>query len=159
MRILAAFSIALALVAQPASAGEMAHDKMPGEVTKAPIEITGAWVRTALPRRPSAGYLSIANTGDAVDRLLSVSSDAFDAVEIHRSSMKDGVMRMTPVDGVEIPGGGEVALEQGGLHLMMFGAKGLKEGETVTLTLTFETAGKVTLTAPVLKRAGQRHNH
>ena len=46
-----------------------------------------------------AGYMTLHNPGEnAVSILQAVRSDAFASVEIHRSSMQDGMMRMDPVD-------------------------------------------------------------
>ena len=49
-------------------------------------------------------------------------------------------------DGVEIPPGGEVGFEPGGLHVMLTGLRGpLEEGDHVEVELRFERAGTVTL--------------
>jgi len=60
-------------------------------------------------------------------------------------TMADGVMQMRPLpDGLPIPAGGTVELRPGGHHLMLMDLKeALVEGETVEVTLTFETAGEV----------------
>lgn len=55
-------------------------------------------------------------------------------------------MTMRRVEAIDIPAGGEAALEPGGDHLMLFGLEpGLKTGGSFPLTLLFETAGAVTV--------------
>ena len=93
----------------------------------------------------SAGYLQIGNPGDEADRLVSVETDAAERVEIHEMDEVDGVMRMREVEGgLEIPAGGQVALQPGGYHLMLMGAReGLEAGQQVDAVLVFERAGRV----------------
>jgi copper(I)-binding protein len=61
-----------------------------------------------------------------------------------------GGMTMREVSGIDIPAGGSVSLEPGGYHVMLLDLKApLTEGETVSITLTFENAGTVEVEAPV----------
>ena len=136
---------ALLLVAPAVQAGDATrHGK---------IEISDPWVRLTIPGRPAAGYLTATNQADAPDRLLNVRATDVETVELHETRMSDGVMRMSPVEAVEIPPHGTAELKPGGAHIMMFGTAGLKVGATVDLVLNFEHAGEVTVTAPVVKRA------
>ena len=98
-----------------------------------------------------AFYLTITNTGDAADRLVSVQTDVAGTAEIHDVVMDGGVMQMMPqLDGVEIPAGGELVLEPGGYHVMLIGlTQSLLAGDEFTATLTFENAGDVAITVPV----------
>jgi periplasmic copper chaperone A len=60
------------------------------------------------------------------------------------------MMQMRPVDEIPVPAGATVALEPGGLHVMMLDlAEPLEIGSTIELTLTFEQAGEVVVTAEV----------
>jgi len=62
------------------------------------------------------------------------------------------VMRMRMVDGgrIEIPAGGTVIMEPGGLHLMLINlTEPLEAGAAYPLTLKFERAGEWTLHVPV----------
>jgi len=57
---------------------------------------------------------------------------------------------MRAVDRLEIPAGETVSLEPGGYHIMLLDlASPLEEGSTVELTLTFENAGELVVTAEV----------
>jgi copper(I)-binding protein len=65
-------------------------------------------------------------------------------VELHEMKMDGDVMRMRQVAAVDVPAGGSVALEPGGLHVMLLGLKApLKEGDRFPMTLRFEKAGEV----------------
>lgn len=117
--------------------------------------VTDAWIRVPMNATgPAGGFLSIANPGSSADALVGASSDAAAAVEIHETTMADdGTMGMAPIDRIELPAGGSVELKPGGTHLMLIGlAKPLTAGEKVTITLLFEHAGAVEVTAEV--RAG-----
>jgi periplasmic copper chaperone A len=60
------------------------------------------------------------------------------------------MLGMQPVARVEIPAGGSLRLEPGGYHLMLVGLrKDLSAGDTIELSLRFEKAGEVTVTAQV----------
>ena len=69
------------------------------------------------------------------------------------ASTSGEMMGMQPVARLEIPAGGTVQLAPGGYHIMLIGlTKDLNVGDTVQVTLKFEKAGDVTVTAQV--RAG-----
>jgi Uncharacterized protein conserved in bacteria len=106
----------------------------------------------AFPNAPAGGgFMTITNTGAEDDRLLSAASDAAAKVELHEMAMEGDVMKMRPMaDGIVIPAGETVTLEPGGLHVMFMGLSApFIEGETVTVTLTFEKAGAVEVELPV----------
>ncbi|MFM2105038.1 MAG: hypothetical protein RL338_70 [Chloroflexota bacterium] len=110
------------------------------------------WVRLPMNAEgPTGAFLTISNPGSTADALLSASSPAAAAVEIHETSMgADGMMGMTPVDRIGIPAGGTVELAPGGFHLMLIGLTApLAAGDEVELTLVFEQAGEITVTAEV----------
>lgn len=100
-----------------------------------------------------ATYMTITNNGDDADRLTGAETDVAEVVEVHEIVMKDNVMEMGPLhDGLEIPAGETVELEPGGYHIMLIGlTKSLVAGEDYELTLTFEHAGEVTVTVPILR--------
>lgn len=94
----------------------------------------------------AAGFLVVRNSGDAADRLTSVTSPLSDNVTIHET--RDRTMRM--VSSFEVPAGGELDLERGGNHIMFMKLKQQpKQGEKVSLELHFEKAGPITVDVPV----------
>lgn len=61
-----------------------------------------------------------------------------------------GMMKMQPVDSVPVPAGETVELKPGGFHVMLLDVqKELVPGDTIEVTLSFELAGEVTVTAEV----------
>ena len=129
--------IPLALAAAAALA--QAHD-----YTFGALHIAHPWARaTAQGQRIGGAYLAIDNHGTA-DRLLSVRGEVADALQLHSMALKDNVMHMREVDAIDVPAGGKVTLEPGGLHIMLVGLKApLAAGSSFPLTLKFEKAGEV----------------
>lgn len=98
----------------------------------------------------SAIFMIIRNEGRQDDRLVGVSGDAAEFVELHTTETRDGVTMMAQIPGIDIPGGDEVVLERGGLHIMLINLKqDLNEGDSVTVELQFEQSGSRTITAEV----------
>ena len=118
------------------------------DVTAGSLKISAPWTR-ATPRGASVGggYLTIANTGTAPDRLVGGASDVSSRFEIHEMSMDGGVMRMRAMPkGIEIKPGETVVFKPGGYHVMFMGIKQpFEQGKRVKATLEFEKAGKVEL--------------
>ncbi|WP_136685121.1 copper chaperone PCu(A)C [Falsirhodobacter xinxiangensis] len=125
-------AVALSLVALPSVAQD--------------IEVREAFARATLPNAPVAGgYLTVANHGDRDDRLTGARADFAGEAQIHEMTHSGDVMRMRELpDGVAIPAGQEVHLSTGSNHLMFMRLnRGLVQGDTVTVTLTFEKAGDI----------------
>jgi copper(I)-binding protein len=121
------------------------------------VVVENPWTRAARAGGQGAGFLTLRST--AGDRLLSASSPAANRVELH-THLRDGdVMRMRPVENIELPANTAVTLQPGGLHLMFIGLKQpFEQGGQVPVTLVFERAGSVTVQLPV-QGAGARHTH
>jgi copper(I)-binding protein len=119
----------------------------------AQLSVTGPWVRATVPQQQSTGAFMQLTAARAL-RLVQVSSPAAGSVEIHQMEMKDQMMRMHPVDGLDLPAGQPVDLAAGGYHIMLLDLKQpLKEGDKVTLVLTLQGKDSkretVTVSAPV----------
>lgn len=142
------FLLTILIVALAACGGDDATTEPPAA---GGITVNDAWARPpAMPGGNAAAYFTLRNDGDTADRLIAAAS-ALGTTEIHESSMaEDGTMSMRPVDGVDVPAGESVAFEPGGLHIMFIGvAEPPAVGDTVSLTLTFENAGEMTIDVPV----------
>ncbi len=127
------------------------------------LAVQQPWTRAAGEGATGGGFLSISNRGAAADRLVSASSPAARAMELHTMVRDGDVMRMRAVEAIEVPAGQTVALRPGGLHLMLVGlSRPLREGETVSVVLRFERAGEVRVDLSV-QAAGARepapHRH
>ena len=112
------------------------------------LKLTTPWAR-ATPKGATVGggYLTITNTGNALDRLVGGASDVSNRFEIHEMSMDKGVMKMREItSGVEIKPGQTIRFEPSGYHIMFVGLKQpLKEGDHIEATLKFEKAGKASV--------------
>ena len=131
---------ALALAALPAAAEDG-------------IVIEDAYARSSgMMAASGAAFMMIENRTGADDRLIGAASEAAERTELHTHEEDDmGVMRMIHVEeGFALPAGETLALARGGRHVMFLGlTEPFEPGESVTLTLEFETAGEVTVEVPV----------
>ncbi len=107
------------------------------------------WIRLMPPGAPnSVAYLEIQSSQE--DVLLGAACDEATKVEIHEMSHQDGVMKMSKREQLPLPAGERVRLKPHGLHLMLLGMKrSLQLGEQISITLEFEKAGSVPVTATV----------
>jgi periplasmic copper chaperone A len=115
------------------------------------IHIDDAWVRPApMAGGTGAAYMQISNGGPGDDRLIGVRADFAESVEIHESVHADGMASMHSVDAIDLPAGSTIMLETGGYHAMLINvAEPLQPGDMVTLTLIFEKAGDIEISAEV----------
>lgn len=106
------------------------------------VEVKDAWVRgTVSAQKATGAFMDL--TGKSAARLVAAESPVAGTVEIHNMTMEKGVMKMFPVDGIDVPAGKTVKLAPGGYHVMLIGLKQqMKPGERVPLKLTFELADK-----------------
>jgi copper(I)-binding protein len=95
--------------------------------------------------------MKITNTGSEPDRLVGGSVSFAGRFEVHSMTMEQGVMKMRELkDGLEIKPGETVELKPGGYHVMFVDLKEpLKQGEDVSVTLTFAKAGTIEVKYPV----------
>ena len=99
----------------------------------------------------SAAYMVIQNTGGA-DKLVSASADVAEVTEIHETKdMGNGMMGMQSVQGgLDIPANGSVTLKPGGYHIMLMKLKQeLMPGQTIKVTLKFQSGREISLDVPV----------
>lgn len=117
------------------------------------ITITDAYARTSgMMAKSGAAFMVIENHAAADDRLVSATSDVAQRVELHTHiAGADGVMQMVEVpEGFVVPAQGSHALARGGDHVMFLGlTRELEQGDKVSVTLTFEKAGPMTVEIPV----------
>ena len=89
----------------------------------------------------------------ADDSLLSATSPVCDHVEIHKMTETNGIMQMRKVQRLDVPATRQTSLSPQGYHVMLMGLKSpLRDGTTFPLTLTFKSAGHMTLSVSVHSR-------
>lgn len=124
-----------------------------------------AWVRLPPPNLSvTAAYMTLSNSGDDDLAIVHAESPVAGTVELHEHRQDAaGVMRMRQVTALPLPAGGSLAMEPGGLHLMLIGLhQPLTEGESVPVTLhladgrTLDTAAEVRRAPPA--HADQQHH-
>ena len=114
------------------------------------ISLDHVWARPT----PGAGttgvtYFTVIDKGQP-DRLIGVSSPIAAVAELHETVNDNGVMKMRSVQSVALAPGKPVTFKPGSYHVMLMGLKNpLKAGDSFPLTLTFEHAQPITVTAKV----------
>ena len=109
------------------------------------VQVSDAWARATAPGQGSAAaYMTIANRGSSEDRLVAVSAPPPAMAMVHETSSAGGVTSMQAMDkGVNLTPGEAVALKPLGTHVMITGlTHALKPGDTLPLTLRFESSGE-----------------
>ena len=112
--------------------------------------IENVWARPGDTGDNSAAYMDISNDGDADLTLIGASGDIAGAVEVHESTMEDGMMQMEEIPELVIEAGETVSLEPGGYHIMMMNLEqDLEVGDTFQITLEFEDHDDIELDVTV----------
>ena len=132
-------------------------------VTVGPLVVDDVTASATLGRSTTAAaYVTIRNDGTLPDRLVAASSPLAERAGLHLSLVDGGVMRMRPLEAVDVPAHGEAVLAPGGVHVMLVGLEApLRQGQSFALTLDFEHAGEVVVTATVedIAYGGAGHAH
>lgn len=116
------------------------------------ISVESAWARASPGMvKNGAAYVTVANRGEEADRLIAIESDAAKRVTLHENIEDDGVMRMRPVEALDLPAGETVEMKSGGYHIMLIELhNSLRKGDKFPLSLVFEKAGKRQVTVEVM---------
>lgn len=129
----------------------------------ADVSIKAPWVRATAPaQKVAGGYMQISSTTNAT--LLKLTSPVASSVELHASTMENGVMKMRYLEQLEIPAGKVIEFKPGGYHIMLIGLKKqLVEGDKIPLKLLFaDNSNKEHLfevSFPVQADAHEKHEH
>lgn len=94
--------------------------------------------------------MTLVTVGSEDVSLVKIESDAFETVEMHEMATVDGMMKMRELKETVIPADGLVRFAPGGKHLMLIGPRqDMTAGQTIDMTLTFESAVKQTVSIKV----------
>lgn len=116
-------------------------------------------VRPAKSGQNSAAYVTIENKSDLPLKVVSATSSVADVVELHTSYEDRGVMKMRPIDEIDLQAGEAVNLRPGGLHIMLIGLKKtLRMGQKITININFDNGKSVRGLFEVKKCCGSCHS-
>lgn len=136
------------LLTQAASAGQ-------------PPTIKDAWIADA-PATTTirAAYLQLHNTGSHTIIVKDFSSPDFARIELHKTIVEGGMMKMEEVKHLSIKPGERFEFKPGAYHLMLFTPRRkLHEGDKVTMQVRLEDDTTAGFTAVVRKRGDAAPDH
>lgn len=115
------------------------------------VGMESAWIRPTAPGQTVSGaFMKLTNPSGVDYALTSVEYADADVVEIHETSMANGMMKMRQVEQVEIPANGTAELKPGSYHIMLIGLKkNLEAGSTETLVLVYSDGSRKFVEVPV----------
>lgn len=145
-----------------AAAGAQAHEYKLGDLL-----IDHPWARASIGKAPNgAAYMTITTGSQDADLLVGVESAVAERVELHTHLNEDGVMKMRPVEAIEVAPGEPTLLQPGGLHVMLMGLKApLAAGESFPMTLVFARSGRIEVEVKIEEAtrmdapSGEAHDH
>ena len=102
------------------------------------VTVSGAWARATPPGTAVAAVYLTLSGGPQADRLVGAATPRAAMTQIHVVSEVDGMARMRPVEGVDVPAHTSVALAPQGTHLMLMNLpQPLVAGERFPLCLFY----------------------
>ncbi len=126
---------------------------IPLHANEANISIEDAWIAEAPPAsKTMVAYMTIKNTGNETVTITEAKCGAFERLEFHESTHKNGMAKMVHHEKIKIPPHKSIQLKQGGKHLMLFNPKkSLKAGDKARIRLTTESHTTKTFIVTVKK--------
>ncbi|MBN4063180.1 copper chaperone PCu(A)C [Cardiobacterium sp. AH-315-I02] len=116
--------------------------------------ISDVWVRAAPPNAPAlAAFMKLENQSTSEITIVGASTTLpVNRVELHRTIMADGMMKMVLQKNIPVAAGSSTLLEPGSWHIMLIKPDSVPVmGETVQLTLQLGDGSSQTVTARVKK--------
>lgn len=116
------------------------------DASKADLSVSSSYMPQPVSADMAAGFLTVVNKGGTKDELTSVTSDEAGDITMHRTV--GGAME--EVASFTVPAHGRLVFRSGGNHLMFDKLKHRpKQGQTITVKLTFAESGSLTVEMPV----------
>ncbi len=145
-RLIASFALGAALAAPLSGCGAAGGFSVENPEFHAPLGASDVGVAYFTIRSPKT------------DRIVSVSSAAAKAVEMHDMAMNGAMMTMKRVESVDLPAGKKVEFKPGGLHLMVFSPDPAGPDCTFPVTIELASGLKRTVQFPETPRSGNSAN-
>ena len=123
------------------------------------VQFKDVWASSTPPTaQTGAAYFVAEHRGSEAARLIGAASPVAKRVELHTHILKDGVMMMRKLDGIDVNPGEPLVFKPGSHHVMLMGLnQPLKEGQRFPLTLKFEGGGEVQVTVHVRAMGDMPH--
>ena len=105
-----------------------------------PVTITNVKILAPIPGS-SAGvaYFIIDNRGDTSITVDRIDSPQYDNVEMHETTLDDGISRMRPIDSFQVDPSSSIEFAPGGKHVMLMRpATNVVPGSSVTLEFNYD---------------------
>ncbi len=144
--------LAAASVLAACGSDSSSSDSTVAVVEGVPLSIADPWSREpAEGQEMTAVYGVISNSTDRTLRIVGASSPSADRAELHETTAADdGTMTMQQrEDGFVVPPQGELVLEPGGAHIMLFGIDPATYTSPVEVTLETDIQDTFTFEAEV----------
>ncbi|NWF71224.1 MAG: copper chaperone PCu(A)C [Chloroflexi bacterium] len=114
------------------------------------LAVRDAWTRPVAQGMTGGVYLTIENGTHRDDRLIAVTSDVAETVEIHQTQIDNNIARMQFFTGLDIPAGGSLTIAPGHYHLMLVNVqRELSVGDRITTVLHFASGTQLLVQVPV----------
>jgi copper(I)-binding protein len=154
--IMAAILIVMAVM----TTQTMPEKKVVISLDKAPIVksenliISQYVMRVSLGNVPtSVVYMTIENSSNQSDKLVSAQCTCAARTSFHRMSMNNNMMIMQDIDNIELPARSKTRLEPMGVHLMLHQTRHpLLNGRSETVILQFEKSDPIVLKVPIYEK-------
>lgn len=103
-----------------------------GGAPQPPLVASEVEITRPMPgRNMSAGFMVLTNNTDAAIRITAATSPQYATVEIHETTIEDGIARMRELGELVVPAHDSVTLQRGGKHLMLM--RGDDTGDAVSV--------------------------
>lgn len=118
------------------------------------VEVSDGWARpTTDVVETAAVYLTLKNNLGAALTLISAESDRCETLQVHETTVVDGVMSMREIPMPTIPPGTDLVMAPGGAHLMCLGLdQPLEQDDRFEVRLVFDPPLDVTTEVKVENR-------
>lgn len=114
------------------------------------LSVRDAWTRPVAQGMTGGVYLTIENGTNRDDRLIDVTSDVSETVEIHQTQIDNNIARMQFFTGLDIPAGDSLTIAPGQYHLMLVNVqRELSVGDSITTVLHFASGTQLPVQVPV----------
>lgn len=152
-RFLALIALGTSIAVSPALAVPPAPS--PPSAPMPTIRVLSAWIRWLPAGLPTAGYLTLTNTGDKALALETASSPSYGEVSIHRSITRGTTEEMMPVKAITLEPHQTLEFQSTGYHLMLMRpAASADTSAKIEITLHFSDGSVLTVPFEVRKNPG-----